>query len=81
MSNIISKKELEKMLSLSISTITRMEKRGEFPRRRQFGVGRVGWILSEIEQWVAERPIVHTMSKPIERKRRINIPQRLYSRE
>ena len=35
--------------------IDRLEKRGTFPRRVHLGPAMVGWIESEIEDWLAER--------------------------
>jgi hypothetical protein len=33
----------------------RLEKRGEFPQRRQLGAGRVAWDEEEIEEWIRSR--------------------------
>ena len=35
-----------------------MEEKGEAPRRRLIGARAVGWKLSELMQWVDERPPV-----------------------
>ena len=43
--------EVVHLTGLSISTITRMEKRGEFPRRVKLARYRVGWPESAIEEW------------------------------
>jgi predicted DNA-binding transcriptional regulator AlpA len=40
---------------LSYTTIYHMEKRGEFPARRQLSPGRVMWIRSEVEAWLLGR--------------------------
>ena len=40
---------------LSRSTIWRRVQRGEFPVRRALGGGLVGWLESEIDQWIAGR--------------------------
>ena len=42
-------------LGLSDTTVWRMEKKGEFPRRRQLSQKNVGWPLSEILAWMAGR--------------------------
>lgn len=39
----------------SEASIYRDEKAGKFPRRRKIGVQSVGWLLSEIREWVQER--------------------------
>lgn len=51
MKAVIRKKELIKKVSLSDSTIWRLEKRGKFPARFNY-VGRVAWDLDEIEAWL-----------------------------
>jgi len=44
--------------TLARNTIHEMEVRGEFPKRRRLaGKGdRVGWLESEIEDWIKSRP-------------------------
>jgi prophage regulatory protein len=44
--------------TLARNTIHEMEVRGEFPKRRRLaGRGdRVGWLESEIEEWIKSRP-------------------------
>ncbi len=41
--------------SLSRSTRYRMEKRGEFPKRRKISPGRIAWVESEIIKWLEQR--------------------------
>ena len=36
--------------------IYRLERAGKFPSRLRLGANRVGWKLSDIEVWFAERP-------------------------
>jgi prophage regulatory protein len=33
----------------------KLEKRGEFPKRVRLGPNSVGWIESEIDDWLAKR--------------------------
>lgn len=40
---------------LSKSTRWRLEKAGKFPKRRQLSANAVGWLASEIEEWIASR--------------------------
>lgn len=40
---------------LSRSTIYALQKHGEFPKAIQLGGRAVGWLSSEISQWLAER--------------------------
>lgn len=41
----------------SRSSIYRWEKVGRFPARRRIGSQAVGWLASEIEEWIASRPV------------------------
>jgi len=52
----ISMRELIPLLDLSRSTILRLQQKGKFPLRREISDRRVGWSISEIENWVATRP-------------------------
>ena len=40
------------MLNLSISTINRMVKDGSFPQKVKLSPNRVGFRLSDVEEWV-----------------------------
>jgi prophage regulatory protein len=52
MTRIIRKKELLKMVPFSATHIARLEAEGRFPRRIRFSGTRVGWIESEVEDWI-----------------------------
>jgi len=52
---VITKKQLRLIVPYTPQHILRLEKRGKFPKRIIFGARRVGWYLSEIEGWLAER--------------------------
>lgn len=54
--------EVQEISGLSPVTIWRLEKRGEFPRRRQIGPNAVGWRSDEIEAWVEGRPVADAES-------------------
>jgi prophage regulatory protein len=45
---------------LGRTTIWRKERAGEFPPRRKIGNGIVGWLESEVDAWIQERPVVTT---------------------
>ena len=47
--------EVRRITGLSRTTRWRMERRGEFPRRRILSRNAVGWLASQIKTWVAER--------------------------
>ena len=52
---VVRESELRLLTGLSKSTIRRMEKKGEFPARRQLSNGRVGWRRDEVDEWSASR--------------------------
>jgi len=54
-SALLSVAEVCRITSLSRTTVWRMERAGDFPRRRQLSPGRVAWLESEIQQWIAAR--------------------------
>jgi prophage regulatory protein len=49
--------ELTRKTGLSLSTIGRLEQDGCFPHRRALGPNSVGWLESEINDWLTSRPI------------------------
>lgn len=51
-------KEVCQMVSLSRSTIWRLERAGNFPKHRYLSPGRVGWKLTEIQNWIDDRQYV-----------------------
>ena len=55
MMRIIGKVELRKMVLYSPQHIARLEKAGQFPIQVQLGPNRVGWVLSEVEDWLQTR--------------------------
>jgi prophage regulatory protein len=55
---VLRKPEVLAMTSLSASTLDRLERAGDFPSRRRLGPHSVGWLNSEVQAWVAERPAV-----------------------
>ena len=51
----IADPECRQISGLGRVTRWRLEKRGQFPRRRQLSPGRVGWLLSEVLIWQRDR--------------------------
>lgn len=47
--------EVARVTGLSRTTRWRMERCGEFPRRRTISRNAVAWLASEIETWMDER--------------------------
>jgi prophage regulatory protein len=56
---IIRPKELADLLSVSPVTVWRMEQRGELPQRRKISTGTVGWLESDIKEWLESRPFAN----------------------
>ena len=38
-------------------TLWKLEKKGDFPKRRQISPHRVGWLASEMSEWIVSRPL------------------------
>ena len=49
--------EVREITGLNSVTRWRMEKRGEFPARRRISTNRVGWLQSELREWMESRPV------------------------
>ncbi len=47
------------LTGLSKSTRWRLEKCGKFPKRRQLSTKSVGWLASEIDDWIETRTIIN----------------------
>ena len=52
---LINKTEAARRASLSVSTLKRLEAEGYFPRKVPISSNRVGYLVSEIDAWIAER--------------------------
>ncbi|MBV8772228.1 MAG: AlpA family phage regulatory protein [Deltaproteobacteria bacterium] len=52
---ILRKAELESVVGLDRSTISRLVARGMFPPPIKIGLRAVGWRNSEVEQWLESR--------------------------
>jgi prophage regulatory protein len=55
MERIIRRKQLLELIGVSAATQWRLEKAGLFPSRRRLGESSVGWLLSEIVEWLKNR--------------------------
>jgi len=54
---ILRQSEVMAITGLGRTTLWRMEKRGEFPARRRITGNIIGWLASEIEEWIRSRPL------------------------
>ena len=55
---LLSKKQVRELVLYSYAHIDRLEKAGQFPRRVRLShhrMGRVGYVESEIQDWLKER--------------------------
>lgn len=51
--------EVQELTGLGRTTIWRLERDGDFPRRRQITPNRVGWLASEVDDWLQTRPVAN----------------------
>ena len=55
MERILRRKAVTAMTGLSFSSFNRYELAGKFPKRVKLGGYSVGWLESEIQQWIKEK--------------------------
>jgi prophage regulatory protein len=51
---ILRERDVRAITKLGRTTRWRLERLGQFPRRRQIGANSVGWLRSEIAEWITE---------------------------
>jgi len=61
LNRIMKTKEVCKAVGLSRTTIWRLENEGNFPKRRKITPAKIGWIESEINEWIGTRPIAENL--------------------
>ena len=52
---IIGWLDLKTVVPYTRQHILRLERAGKFPKRIRVGANRIGWLLSEIEEWIEGR--------------------------
>ena len=52
---ILSKRQVKELVLYSPQHIARLEKAGQFPQRVRLGPNRVGWVESEVLDWLSDR--------------------------
>lgn len=52
---ILSKRQVKEIVLYSPQHIARLEKAGKFPERVKLGPNRVGWVESEVLEWLEQR--------------------------
>lgn len=55
---LIRRSQLKNLVGLAPSTVDRLERDGVFPARRRVGAGVVGWVRSEVEEFLNQQPKV-----------------------
>lgn len=53
---LISKPEVLERVGVTYPTIWAWMRQGKFPRSRELG-GKIAWIESEVNEWIANRPV------------------------
>ena len=56
---LLRTKQVSQATGLSRGTIYRLERSACFPRRRRLGLNSVAWVESEVDEWMARRPLAH----------------------
>lgn len=52
---LLSKAQVRELVLYSPQHIARLEAAGQFPKRVQLGINRVGWIEQEVLDWLQTR--------------------------
>ena len=52
---LLSKRQLRELVLYSPQHIARLEKAGKFPKRVQIGPNRVGWLETEVQEWIQQK--------------------------
>ena len=52
---LLSKKQVREIVLYSPQHVARLEAAGQFPKRVRLGAGRVGWVDTEVHDWLAAR--------------------------
>lgn len=63
MNRMLKQHEVVKITGMSRPTIWRKEKQGLFPCRRDMGNRSVGWLASEVNEWMENLPKVNHNEK------------------
>ena len=62
---ILRLRAVEVRTGLSRTSLWRLARTGKFPAPRRLGAKAIGWLESEIEEWVASRPTVRGTSSEV----------------
>jgi prophage regulatory protein len=53
---IVRPADIEQVIGLSRPMVFRLERTGDFPRRRRLGARASGWLLDDLRDWLQSRP-------------------------
>jgi prophage regulatory protein len=73
---VFSRVDVQRVTTMSMSTIDKLEAAGQFPARISLGERRVGWLVAEIEAWLESRARARTEAAESERAARMTPGQR-----
>ena len=54
---LLNSKAVQERTGLSRATLWRLENAGTFPKKKRITPGRVGWLESEIDEWIRSRAV------------------------
>ena len=60
---ILRVRDATRITGLSRTTLWRLERRGDFPKRLRLSQNSCGWVAQEVEEWIASRPRGMTCDK------------------
>ena len=60
---ILRKPAVQDKVGKSDATIYREEKAGRFPKRIQLGANSVGWLESEIDEWIRKKAAARDVNR------------------
>lgn len=56
---VLRKRDAAKLVGISIATLDRLRAAGSFVRPIQLGEQAIGFLRSDIDEWLASRPVMH----------------------
>lgn len=60
----LEKERAALFVSLSVVTLERLQRQGDFPRPRLLSGRRVGYLVRELEEWLESRPVSDQLPPP-----------------
>ena len=60
----LEKEQAAQFVSLSVSTLEKLLREGQFPRPRLLAGRRTGYLVRELEEWLESRPVSDQLPPP-----------------